>query len=125
MEHVWRGFGKEVPQLRIETNPPVALQINDHESVLEENQETANDAADVGDLDTEMVELIRRCDARIELVAAEPTRAIGVEHTGLVTWTPNLDASSPEVRRVVLFLSKHLGGIAYDNVDGEWIREGE
>lgn len=119
----WRGFGAVIPQVKIETDPPFAIQIADNpEYVPEEIQEYADTADEEKTLPPESVTALRRCRSRLEIVTCRPTSIVQGGAGGILTWQPtDVDPSIPEVRAIILFLANLLGGFAHDDLNAGWI----
>lgn len=116
----WRGFNTIVPQVHVQTAPPVALQINDDPSyVPEEIRELLDDAGD--ELDERSRAAARVCRSRVEVMSCEPTDVTVFPRGGMLVSTPNAEVEAAEVRSMLRRLSGFLKGWCYDNVNGGWI----
>lgn len=116
----WRFFDQVVPQVHVETRPPIALQINeDPDDVPQEISELLDFAGD--SLDERSRAAARSCGSRVEILACQPTQVTQFPQGGMLLRTPEADVSAPEVQSVLRQLSKFLGGWCFDNVNGGWI----
>jgi hypothetical protein len=102
----WEGFSGAVLQVRVATEVPLSIQIEDDpEFVPEEMAGLAEEAEGV--LAEDWVELLRRCTARLDVTEAdEETR---------------LDPTQPDVEAVLIEIARFVDGLVHDNVNGEWL----
>jgi len=120
----WQGFTTTIPQLRIETAPPLTIQINsDPEYVPAEIEELAERAE--GILDAELIEVIKGCNSRLEIMSATPIRVEAEEKTISVYAETSLDPELQGVTAVLFLLAAYLGGYLYDCVNARWMLQNE
>ena len=68
----WRFGESVVPQIRVGTMPPIALQLDEHPDIVpEEIQEMLDSDGDF--FDETSLTAARRCRSRVEVVSCEPT----------------------------------------------------
>ena len=102
----WEGFSGAVPQVRVATEVPLTIQIEDDpEFVPEEMAGLAEEAEGV--LSEDWVELLRRCTARLDVTEADEETA--------------LDPTQPDVEAVLIEIARFVDGLVHDNVNGEWL----
>jgi hypothetical protein len=102
----WEGFSGTVPQVRVATEIPLTIQIEDDpEFVPEEMAGLAEEAEGV--LSEDWVELLRRCTARLDVTEAEED--------------VQLDPTQPDVEAVLIEIARFVDGLVHDNVNGEWL----
>ena len=102
----WEGFSGTVPQVRVATEIPLTIQIEDDpEFVPEEMAGLAEEAEGV--LSEDWVELLRRCTARLDVTEAD-------EET-------QIDPTQPDVEAVLIEIARFVDGLVHDNVNGEWL----
>ena len=116
----WQGYSTVIPQIRVETNVPMTIQIEDDpDYVPEEIEEMAETAVDY--FDSATVALIRECRCRLEVMSVTPARIEGDERSISVYAETDLDPETPDVRQVLSALAKITGGYIYDCVNGRWM----
>jgi hypothetical protein len=117
----WKGFATTVPQVRVATAVPLTIQIEDDPDYVPDDLADLADRAE-GVLAAEWVAVLRRCGAKLEVMAADvPLPEVdenGALH--LVAETP-LDPSHPDVEAVLIETARFVGSLAYDNVNDEWL----
>jgi hypothetical protein len=115
----WRFGESVVPQIRVGTVPPIALQLDEHPDIVpQEIQEMLDSDGDVFDEASRAA--ARRCRSRIEVVSCEPTQIERLREGGIVTHTPNADMDSPGVQSALRQVADFLCGWTYDNINGRW-----
>jgi len=116
----WRFDESVVPQIRVVTVPPIALQLDEHPDIVpEEIQEMLDSGGDFFSADS--LAAARRCRSRIEIVSCEPTQTERLREGGIVSHTPNANMDSPDVRSAIRRVADFLHGWIYDNINGRWI----
>lgn len=116
----WRFGESVVPQIRIATVPPIALQLDEDPDIVPgEIQELLDSEAN--SFDEASLTAARRCRSRVEVVSCEPTQVEPFPGGGIVTHSPNADLDSPDVRLALHRAAAVLRGWAYDNINGGWI----
>ncbi len=116
----WRFFNHVVPQVHVQTTPPIALQVNEDPSyVPEETTELLDNEGDA--LDERSRAAARNCRSRIEVVSCEPTRLDRFPEGGILTSTPEVDVDAPDVQSVLRRVAGFVNGWCYDNVNGRWV----
>jgi hypothetical protein len=116
----WRFGESVVPQIRVATAPPIALQLDeDPDIVPEEIQEMLDSDAD--SFDEGSLAAARRCRSRVEIVSCEPTQAEHFPEGGIVTHSPNVDMDSADVQLALRRFTDFLRGWGYDNINGRWM----
>jgi hypothetical protein len=116
----WSGFGQVVSQVHVQTDPPIALQLNENpSSVPEEIAELLDDEGDA--LDERSRTAARNCRSRIEVVGCEPTEVLELSSGGMLTRTPQVGLDGLDVRAVLRRVAAFVDGWCYDNVNGRWL----
>jgi hypothetical protein len=116
-----------IPQIRINTHPCIALQLEDDpEIIVEEIQEMVTEAEEEYHFDEDQLGRMRRCSAAIDLYTCSPMRIDHLPAGGMLFSTPNdVDPRAPEIRAVIALLTRILSGWAYDNLNGGWFENDE
>jgi len=83
-------FGESaVPQIRVATVPPIALQLDEHPDIVpDEIQEMLDSHGDSFSEDS--LAAARRCRSRFEIVSCEPTQTEHLREGGIVCSRPTL-----------------------------------
>lgn len=116
----WRGYTTVITQIRVETNVPLTIQIDDDpEYVPEEIQEMAADAEGV--LDKAEVARLKRCRIRLDIMSATSPRIEETADSISIYAETDLDPADADVRTVLLTLADYLDGYVFDCVNGKWI----
>lgn len=102
----WEGFSGTVPQVRVATEVPLIIQIEDDPDYVPEEMAGLADEAE-GVLSEDWVELLRRCTARLDVMEAEEDI--------------QLDPTQPDVEAVLVEIARFVDGLVHDNVNGEWL----
>jgi len=116
----WRFGESAVPQIRVATVPPIALQLDEHPDIVpDEIQEMLDSHGDSFSEDS--LAAARRCRSRFEIVSCEPTQTEHLREGGIVCHTPNADMNSPDVRSALRRVADFLHGWVYDSINGRWM----
>jgi hypothetical protein len=110
----WRYLTEILPQVEIATKPQIALQLNDHPDVREENAELLED--ELGDLSSDDKARFLECDARLEVVSGQQPVIHNLPGGGMVSRTDDADISSDETQALLLKLTARLQGFLWLNV---------
>lgn len=115
----WRFGDSVVPQIRVATVPPIALQLDEHPDIVpEEIQELLDSDGDR--FDEPSLAAARRCRSRVEVVSCEPTQMARFPEGGMVTHAPNADMDSADAQLALRRVADFLRGWTYDNIHGRW-----
>jgi hypothetical protein len=102
----WEGFSETVPQIRVATEIPLTIQIEDDPDYVPDELAGLAEEGE-GVLSEDWLQLLRRCAARLDVMEAdEETR---------------LDPTQPEVEAVLIEIARFVDGLVHDNVNGEWL----
>ena len=113
----WRGFGVEIPQILVHTSPiALTLQLEDDPDLAEELEELVEDSE--GNLSPSDIHRLEQTNARIEVLAYEPSPTPGQEPSQVVIAATSLDTSNPEVLMVLREVQEMLCGFIIDCTDG-------
>lgn len=116
----WRFAGRVIPQIRVATVPPIALELDEQPDIVSgEIQEMLDSQADC--FDAGSLAAARCCRSRVEVVSCEPTQIEHFPEGGIVTHSPRADMDSPDVQLALRRVKAFLRGWAYDNINGRWI----
>lgn len=121
----WQGFDLTIPQVRVATEVPLTLQIEDDPDYVPDDLADLVDRAE-GFLSAEWVEVLRRCGAKLDIMEADLDAHIpfpGPDDEGVVELaaTTRLDPSQPDVEAVLIEIARYLDSLVYDNVNDEWL----
>lgn len=110
----WEGFSGTVPEVRVATAVPLVIQIaDDPEHVPEELAGLADEAEGV--LSDDWIEALRRCTARLDVMAAGEDEPFDLEDR------IELDPTQPDVEAVLIEIARFVDGLVHDNVNDEWL----
>jgi hypothetical protein len=117
----WQGFDVTVPQVRVATEIPLTIQIEDDPDYVPDDLADLVDRAE-GFLSEEWVEALRRCGAKLDVMEADvPMPEPDDEGTVELAATTRLDPSQPDVEAVLIAIARFVDSLAYDNVNDEWL----
>jgi hypothetical protein len=117
----WQGFDVTVPQVRVATEIPLTIQIEDDPDYVPDDLADLVDRAE-GFLSEEWVEALRRCGAKLDVMEADvPMPEPDDEGTVELAATTHLDPSQPDVEAVLIAIARFVDSLAYDNVNDEWL----
>src|ERR1700733_11902060 len=96
----WQGFDVTVPQVRVATEIPLTIQIEDDPDYVPDDLADLVDRAE-GFLSEEWIEALRRCGAKLDVMEADiPVPEPDEEGTIELAATTRLDPSQPDVEAV-------------------------
>lgn len=121
----WQGFDLTIPQVRVATEVPLTIQIEDDPDYVPDDLADLVDRAE-GFLSEEWVEALRRCGAKLDIMEADteadtPMSEPDDEGTIELAATTRLDPSQPDVEAVLIEIARFVDSLAYDNVNDEWL----
>lgn len=116
----WRFASTVIPQIRLDTIPPIALQLDEDPSIVpEEIQELLDDCGD--DLGEVALFAARICRSRLDVVSCEETQIDHFSEDGICVRTPNADIESPSVQEALCQVAEIVHGWVFDNINGRWL----
>jgi hypothetical protein len=117
----WQGFDVTIPQVRVATEVPLTIQIEDDPDYVPDDLADLVDRAE-GFLPEEWVEVLRRCGAKLDVMEADvPLPEPDDEGTVELAATTRLDPGQPDVEAVLIEIARFVDSLAYDNVNDEWL----
>jgi len=121
----WHGFDVTIRQVRVATEVPLTIQIEDDPDYVPDDLADLVDRA-AGFLSEEWVEALRRCGAKLDILEADMETEIPFtepddEGTVELAATTRLDPSQPDVEAVLIEIARFVDSLAYDNVNDEWL----
>jgi hypothetical protein len=129
----WQGFDLTIQQVRVATEVPLTIQIEDDPDYVPDDLADLVDRAE-GFLSEEWVEALRRCGAKLDIMEADleadleadteadvPSPEPDDEGTIELAATTRLDPSMPDVEAVLIEIARFVDSLAYDNVNDEWL----
>jgi hypothetical protein len=121
----WQGFDLTIQQVRVATEVPLTIQIEDDPDYVPDDLADLVDRAE-GFLSEEWVEALRRCGAKLDIMEADleadvPMPEPDDEGTIELAATTRLDPSQPDVEAVLIEIARFVDSLAYDNVNDEWL----
>jgi hypothetical protein len=121
----WQGFDLTIPQVRVATEVPLTIQIEDDPDYVPDDLADLVDRAE-GFLSAEWVEALRRCGAKLDVMEADTEADVPMpepddEGTIELAATTRLDPSQPDVEAVLIEIARFVDSLAYDNVNDEWL----
>ena len=121
----WQGFDLTIPQVRVATEVPLTIQIEDDPDYVPDDLADLVDRA-AGFLSEEWVEALRRCGAKLDVMEADMETEIPFPgpddgETIELAATTRLDPSQPDVEAVLIEIARFVDSLAYDNVNDEWL----
>jgi len=121
----WQGFDLTIPQVRVATEVPLTIQIEDDPDYVPDDLADLVDRAE-GFLSEDWVEALRRCGAKLDIMEADMEAEIPFpepdgEGTIELAATTRLDPSQPDVEAVLIEIARFVDSLAYDNVNDEWL----
>jgi hypothetical protein len=121
----WQGFDLTIPQVRVATEVPLTIQIEDDPDYVPDDLADLVDRAE-GFLSAEWVEALRRCGAKLDIMEADTEADVPMpepddEGTIELAATTRLDPSQPDVEAVLIEIARFVDSLAYDNVNDEWL----
>jgi hypothetical protein len=117
----WQGFDVTIPQVRVATEVPLTIQIEDDPDYVPDDLADLVDRAE-GFMSEEWVEALRRCGAKLDVMEADvPMPEPDDEGTIELAATTRLDPSQPDVEAVLIEIARFVDSLAYDNVNDEWL----
>ncbi len=116
----WKFGASAVPQIRIGTIPPIALQLDEEpERVPDEIQELLDDYGDL--LDETALAAARYSRSRLDVVSCEQSRIDHFPEGGILVRTPNAELDSPNVQLALGQIAGVVRGWVFDNINGRWL----
>jgi hypothetical protein len=121
----WQGFDLTIQQVRVATEVPLTIQIEDDPDYVPDDLADLVDRAE-GFLSEEWVEALRRCGAKLDIMEADTEADVPLpepddEGTIELAATTRLDPSQPDVEAVLIEIARFVDSLAYDNVNDEWL----
>jgi hypothetical protein len=125
----WQGFDVTIPQVRVATEVPLTIQIEDDPDYVPDDLADLVDRAE-GFLSEAWVEALRRCGAKLDIMEADteadmeadvPLPEPDDEGTVERAAATRLDPGQPDVEAVLIEIARFVDSLAYDNVNDEWL----
>ncbi|MBS1989859.1 MAG: hypothetical protein JSS83_05030 [Cyanobacteria bacterium SZAS LIN-3] len=107
------------PLVRVKSTVPFVVVINDSPEAAQEIQEIADMAERENQLPKDIIDKLRRCDARLDVSSARSPVKIAVQAI-TVEATTDLDPIKPPVLKVLRSLEDSTHGLTFDCVNGGW-----
>jgi hypothetical protein len=112
--------GGVFPLVRVTSPIAFVVVVNDTPDCVEEIREIANEAEEKHELPKELIEKLRRCNARLDVSSAN-NRTRVTNKAVIVEATTDLDPTNPAVQIVLQTLQDATNGLTFDCVNGGWL----